>query len=134
MNIPLLIASILTLLAFFLHTFIGDKELRMIEPSPEFDNNFLKQEKWTMARSGWHWVSFDLLFATIGLGIINFTDLLESERLLLQILVVYFLGYGFVWLIGIAISKKFPKNYLKLGQWMLLWIISGLIYWAVIQM
>lgn len=129
MNIPILIANIFTLLAFIIHTFIGDKELKIIEP--ENDDKYLKQEKWTMARSGWHWVSFDILFATIGLGIINFSDFLESERLLLQILSIYFLGYGIVWLIGIAISKSFPKNYLKLGQWILLWLISGLIYLGI---
>ena len=128
MNIPILIASILTLLAFFLHTFVGDRELKLIEPADANDEKYLKREKWTMARSGWHWISFDLLFATIGLGIINFTDLLDNEKQLLQILAIYFFGYGVVWLIGIAISKRFPKNYLKLGQWILLWLISGLIY------
>lgn len=131
MNILILLANILTLLAFFIHTFMGDRELKTIEPENENDENYLKREKWTMARSGWHWISFDLLFATIVLGIINFTDYLESEKLLLQILAIYFLGYGIVWLIGIAISKSFPKNYLKLGQWILLWLISGLIYWGL---
>jgi len=131
MNIPILMANILTLLAFISHTFMGDKELKIIEPENENDEKHLKREKWTMARSGWHWVSFDLLFATIGLGLINFTNSLESEQLLLQILAVYFLGYGIVWLIGITISKRFPKNYLKLGQWILLWLISGLIYWGL---
>lgn len=129
MNIPILIANILTLIAFIVHTFIGDKELKMIEP--ENDDKYLKQEKWTMARSGWHWVSFDLLFATIGLGVINFSDILENEKLLLQILSIYFLGYGIVWLVGISISKSFPKNYFKLGQWILLWFISGLIFWGL---
>lgn len=128
MNTSLLIANVLTLLAFFIHTFMGDRELKIIEPDSENDEKYLKQEKWTMARSGWHWISIDLLFATIGLGIINFTDFLESERLLLQILAIYFLGYGIVWLIGIGISRSFPKNYLKLGQWILLWLISGLIF------
>ncbi|CAM1361319.1 conserved membrane hypothetical protein [Tenacibaculum sediminilitoris] len=129
MNTPILIANILTLLAFFIHTFMGDKELKIIEP--EDDPKHLKREKWTMARSGWHWISFDLLFASIGLGLINFTDYLENETLLLQLLAIYFFGYGVAWLIGITISKKFPKNYLKLGQWMLLWLISGLIYWGI---
>jgi hypothetical protein len=115
MNIPILIASILTLLAFIIHAFIGDRELKIIEPEDEKDDKYLKREKWKMARSGWHWISFDLLFATIGLGLINFTNNLANEKLLLQILAVYFLGYGIVWLIGIAISKNFPKNYLKLG-------------------
>jgi hypothetical protein len=131
MNIPILIANILTLFAFFIHTFMGDHELKTIEPENENDEKYLKREKWTMARSGWHWISLDLLFATIGLGIINFTDFLESESLLLQILAIYFLGYGVVWLIGIAISKSFPKNYLKLGQWILLWLISVLVYWGL---
>lgn len=131
MNIPILLASILTLLAFFIHTFVGDKELKIIEPENENDEKYLKREKWTMARSGWHWISFDLLFATIGLNLINFTDFLSSEKQLLQILALYFFGYGVVWLIGIIISQKFPKNYLKLGQWVLLWSISGLIYWGL---
>ncbi len=81
-----------------------------------------------MARCGWHWVSFDLLFATIGLGLINFTEYFSNEQLLLQILSAYFLGYAIFWLLTITISKQFPKNYLKLGQWGLLLIISGLIY------
>ena len=132
MNIPILIASLLTGFAFILHTFMGDKELKLIVPDLKNDPDFIKQEKWTMARSGWHWVSFDLLFATIGLGIINFTNFLENEKLLLQILAIYFLGYGIVWFITISISNSFPKNYLKLGQWILLWIISGLIYWGTL--
>jgi hypothetical protein len=131
MNIPILIANILTLLAFIIHTFTGDKELKLIEPENTNDGKYLKREKWTMARSGWHLVSFDLLFAGIGLGLINFTDFLKNEELLLQILAIYFSGYGIVWIIGIAVSRKFPKNYLKLGQWILLWLISGLIYWGL---
>lgn len=130
MNIPILIASILTFLAFLVHTFMGDRELKLIEPRDQHDRKYLKREKWTMARSGWHWISFDLLFATIGLSVINFTDYLDSENLLLSLLALYFLGYGFAWLIGIVISKSFPGNFIKLGQWILLWMISGLIYWG----
>ena len=130
MNIPLIIAFLLTLSAFFLHTFIGDKELKLIEPEGD-DPKFKKQETWTMTRAGWHWVSFDLLFAAVGLGVINFSDFIENERQLLLILSFYLFGYGIVWLISIFISKSFPKNYLKLGQWMLLWVISGLVYFGI---
>lgn len=131
MNVPILIANILTLLAFVLHTFMGDRELRVIEPGAEADGNFQKREKWTMARCGWHWVSFDLLFATIGLGLINFTNFFDNEKTLLQILTIYFLGYAIAWALTIAISKQFPKNYLKLGQWILLLLISGLLYFGM---
>lgn len=130
MNIPILISNILTLLAFFIHSFMGDKELKLIEPNSAQDKNYEKQEKWTMARCGWHWISFDLLFASIGLGLINFTDFFENEKTLLEILTVYFLGYAIVWAITIVISKQFPKNYLKLGQWILLLVISGLIFYG----
>jgi len=134
MNIPILIASILAFTAFFLHTFMGDKELRLIEPESGAEDNYEKQEKWTMARSGWHWVSFDILFAAIGMAVINFTDYLQNEIQLVRILAFYFFGYGIVWLIGIAISKNFPKNYIKLGQWMLLWVISGLLFLGAMQL
>ncbi len=129
MSTPILIANLLTLFAFVLHTFVGDKELKINEPTAaEQDKNFQKREKWTMARCGWHWVSFDLLFASIGLGLINFTNYFDNEKTLLQILTVYFLGYAVVWALTVAISKQFPKNYLKLGQWILLLLISGLLY------
>lgn len=124
----ILIANILTFLAFLLHTFVGDKELKINEPNEGADEDFQRREKWTVARCGWHWVSLDLLFATIGLALINFTNYFDNEKTLLQILTIYFLGYAVFWIVTIVISKQFPKNYLKLGQWMLLLIISGLIY------
>jgi len=130
MNTPILIANILTLLAFFIHTFIGDRELKSIEPNTDTDNWITKQEKWTMARCGWHWVSFDLLFASVGLALINFTNFFDNEKTLLQILTIYFLGYTIAWAFTIVISKQFPKIYFKLGQWILLLLISGLIYYG----
>ena len=126
MNNSILFANILTLMAFVIHTFVGDKELKLIEPN----DSDLKLEKFTMARCGWHWISIDLLFATIGLGLINFTNYFDSEKTLLQLLSLYFLGYSIVWIFVIFISKPFPKNYLKLGQWILLLLISGLIHYG----
>jgi len=73
-----------------------------------------------------------LLLATIGLVIINHTEFLPDEKILLQILSIYFLGYAVIWFITILSSKEFEKNFLKLGQWMLLLVISGLIYWGTI--
>ena len=129
MNIPILIANTLTLIAFFLHAFVGDKGLKFIEPKIE---NVPKQGRWTLARCGWHLFTIDLLYATIGLGIINFSDYFENEELLLKILAIYFFGYGIAWLVMIALSKKFPMNYLKLPQWILCLVISGLIYLGTI--
>lgn len=131
MNIPILVANILTLLAFFAHTFVGDGELKIIQPALDETDWANKQEKWTMARCGWHWISLDLLFASVGLALINFTDFFDNEKMLLQILSFYFGGYALIWIITVFISKSFPKNYLKLGQWILLLVISVLIYWGI---
>jgi hypothetical protein len=109
MNIPISIANILTLLAFVLHTFVGDKELKINEPNDVTDVNYKKREKWTMVRCGWHWVSFDLLFTTIGLGLINFTSYFDNEKILLQILTIYFLGYAIVWTLTVAITNSSEK-------------------------
>jgi hypothetical protein len=128
MNAALLIANLLTALAFVVHTFIGDKELKINEPSDDSDVNFQKREKWTMARCGWHWVSFDLLLASLGLGLVNFTSFFNDEKTILHLLGIYFLGYALVWFLAIAISKPFANNYLKLGQWVLLLIIGVLIW------
>ena len=131
MSISILIANILTLLAFVIHTLVGDKELKIIEPQAKRDEDLQKREKWTMARCGWHWLSLDLLFASIVLGLINFTQYFNNEETLLQLLAIYFIGYAIVWAVTIALSKQFPKNFLKLGQWLLLLLISGLIYYGV---
>ena len=128
MNIPLVIANLLCLLAFGAHTFIGDKEMRSLEPE-ETEGD--KRQFWTQARAGWHMVSFDLLFATIALSLINLSDWIKDETFLLQILMIYFIGYGVFWLMGLLISKSFPKNLLKLGQWALLWGIAALVWWGI---
>lgn len=129
-NIPILIANVLTGLAFIAHTFVGDMEISSIQPVITITNWNEKQEVWTMARCGWHWISFDLLCATVALALVNFTNFFENKKTILQLLSFYFLGYAIVWLFVIIISNYFPNNFLKLGQWMLLSVISGLIYYG----
>lgn len=129
-NIPILIANVLTGLAFIAHTFVGDMEISSIQPAVTTTNWNEKQEIWTMARCGWHWISFDLLCASVALALVNFTNFFENKKTILQLLSFYFLGYAIVWLFVIIISNYFPNNFLKLGQWMLLSVISGLIYYG----
>lgn len=128
MNTYLIIANILTGLAFIAHTFMGDQELKVLMPSIDESGWLNKQEKWTMARCGWHWISFDLLMATLILLAINFTTWVRQEVFMLQLMTIYFSGYAVFWLVTIIVSKSFAKNYLKLGQWILLIVISALLY------
>ena len=127
MNAVLISANVLVLFTFILHTFGGDKEYRSLEPESV---DLSKQEKWTMGRGAFHIVSADFLLASVGLTLINFTNYFSDKKLLLNILSIYFLAYGVAFLLTVIISRKFPKNYLKLGQWMLLFVISGLIYYG----
>lgn len=128
MNTILIAANILTLLTFIIHTFGGDKELRDIQPDSDSENWKSKQVKWSMARGAFHIVSADFLLATAGLTLINFTDFFEDKILILRILAVYFFAYGIAFLMSLIISKKFKNIYIKLWQWVLMFIISGLIY------
>jgi len=127
MNTIILIANVLVFLTFILHTFGGDREYKSIEPET---GNPSKQENWTMGRGAFHIVSADFLLASIGLTLINFTDYFSDKKLLLNILSVYFFVYGLSFLLTLVISRKFPKSFIKLWQWLLMFIISGLIYWG----
>lgn len=129
-NIPILLANILTVLAFVAHTIGGDLEISTFEPSTHTDHWAEKQQIWTMIRCGWHWISFDLLFASIALALVNFSKFFEQPKSILQLLSLYFFGYAIVWILILLISKSFPYNFLQLGQWMLLLTISGLLYYG----
>jgi hypothetical protein len=127
MNIILIIANILVVLTFIAHTYFGDREYMLLEPK---DGNIDKQEKWTMGRGAFHFVSADFLLASVGLFLINFTSVFTEKKLLLDILAFYFLLYGLSFLIAVLISKKFTNNLFKLAQWILMFLIAGLIYWG----
>jgi len=128
MNTVLLIANILVFFTFLIHTFAGDWEYRKIEPASDDPQRL--RVFWTMGRGAFHIVSIDFLFATIGLVLINFTDYFEETKVLLDLLALYFLGYGIAFLVTLIISKKFPKIFFKMWQWLLMIVIAGLIYWG----
>jgi len=127
MNIPLLIANGLIFLTFAIHTFMGDRELGAIEPPPE---DIPKREKWLMARGAFHIVSADFLLATVGLALVNFTTYFTDKLLILQLLTLYFSAYGLAFLLALVISKKLPNKFIMLGQWLLMFVIAGLIYYG----
>ncbi|MEO0472819.1 MAG: hypothetical protein AAF206_24600 [Bacteroidota bacterium] len=130
MNLPLIAANVLTILAFFVHVFAGDKEVRTIEPREQTQGK--PREVWTLLRCSFHWLSIDLLFAAILMSLINLSLITEHQDIYLKLLWIYFLSYGVIWLLTIRISRSFPKNYLLLGQWMLVIVIGGLSWWASI--
>lgn len=129
MNACLLIANVIALISVIVHIFFGDKDLKSIEPDGKNDK---KLENWIMARGAFHVVSVDMVMITVGLTLINFTDLLHPHRtVLLTIMSIYFLLYALFFFLILIISKPFAKKFLKLCQWALFLLMSGLIYFGM---
>lgn len=126
MNLPILIAGILSLIAFVAHAFVGDNEYQTIKPSS--DDSEKKNETWIQVRSGWHWVSVDLLLSSIALLLMATTEIIKAKSEVLLLLSIYFCVCGLVWLATVLLSKNNIKQVLFLGQWIFCFLMSGLIY------
>lgn len=128
MNGLLIVAQGLLLLAVVAHTWMGDHELQILRPDAQKEGGAL--EKWLQARAGWHIVSWDLLLATLGVSLLTWTDVLAPRAVYCQLLVVYFLGAGMAWLLVLLATPTVAGRWWRLGQWGLLWVIAGLIWWG----
>lgn len=128
MNIAVLIAGLLSLLAFGAHAFLGDKEYQALKPALESEEKL--KETWIQVRGGWHWVSVDLFFFGILLVLMAVTDIIQAKKEVLLLVSLYFLIGGVVWLGTVLLSKNNNKQILILGQWIFCFIMSGLIFWG----
>lgn len=129
MNTFLIIANVVVLASVIFHIIWGDRDIKLIEPD---NSEHKKFENWIMVRGAFHVVSVDMFMVTAGLTLINFTDILDPHRtILLQIMSIYFLLYAVFFFIVIRISGSLPQKFLKLCQWALFLILSGLIYFGI---
>lgn len=126
MNTPILLAGVLSLLAFCAHAFIGDREYHILKPSA--DSSDKAKETWVQVRSGWHWVSVDLLLSGTILLLIATTELIKAKSEISMLLSSYFFVCGMVWLFTVFFSKTTYKQILVLGQWIFCFLMSALIY------
>lgn len=128
MNIPLLVSAVLSTATVFLHVFGGDKEARELQPAATAP---VKQKTvWTMLRGTFHWVTFDLLLATVLQWLLLVSDVIVHKHQALVGLALYFVCAAVFWVINLLVSPKFPRNWLLLGQWLLLLVIAGLLGWS----
>jgi len=126
MNILLLIAAALSLLAFAAHAFVGDMEYRALKPDETSSSK--SKETWLQARCGWHWVSVDLLLSGIVLLLIATTEIIKSKSEISLLLCIYFFVCGVVWFAIVFKSKTNDNQIMVLGQWIFCFLMSGLIY------
>lgn len=128
MQTTTLVAASLSLLAFFAHAWIGDKEFCELKPNQSSKKKLT--ETWIQTRAGWHWVSVDLLLCSAVLFAIALTDLLLAEKQLLLLLSIYFLATGIAWLITVVISKRKDIHLITFSQWVFCLLQSGLCFYG----
>ena len=122
MNIPLLIAGILTILAAFVHSIGG--EMTPIRP---LANAELKEVTKLELRAVWYMVTIHLFASAIMLFILAFA--VNREVVMGRFLAIQFFGYGWAWL-GLAMVKR--VGVFQVPQWVLLFLIAGLTYWGTL--
>ncbi|MEL6615761.1 MAG: hypothetical protein AAFQ43_08490 [Bacteroidota bacterium] len=122
MNVLALIACVLVLLAFGIHTVVGAREFRLF--APEAGD---ARRAWVQALAGWHWVSVSLLASGVLFGVVGASDALPDERSVLGGLALYFGACGLAWLATVAVSgARVPRRYLVLGQWAFCVVVAAL--------
>ncbi|MFQ5652447.1 MAG: hypothetical protein ACE5IY_21150 [bacterium] len=133
MNIPLLIAGLLTLVAFLAHTFVGTKETMQIAPghnAGEGADVETAGRHWVQAMCAFQMVTADLLILSASLIMVAVTDLIEHESIIILLAGSFFVLYLISWLTTLLLLKQKRSQYLFLGQWILWLVNSGLIYWG----
>lgn len=106
-----------------MHAIIGGKEFAFIKPT----DSGKPREVWSQALCGWHWVSVDQLLVSGLLLVVGFSNIIHDESLILLVIGIYFALTGIIWLLTALVSGREIENaWLKLGQWMYCFLISGL--------
>ncbi|MFY0647170.1 hypothetical protein [Sulfitobacter geojensis] len=125
MNIPLLIAACLTLLAFAAHLFAGTRETAALAPPPD---DAARTKHWVQAMCVFQMVSVDLLAITLLLFVAAFRDLGPLEPLLLSGLALLYLAWAGAWLVQLRWLNRPAATIFGLPQWMLFVLCAGLVF------
>lgn len=129
MNISLLLAGILCLIATLVHAYGGEYTLRRTNTQafpkvPNGDADIAKQE----IRFGWHMGTVDLLFS--GLVLVWFSSgvFMHSQQGILYFIVAHFVGYALVIALLPAFSLRRIEPLYRSPQWLLCLLIAVLTY------
>lgn len=132
MNIPLLFAGILCLIATLVHLYGGEYIFRRTSTQafpriPNGDANIAKQE----IRFGWHMVTIDLLFSGLALVWFSFGHFMGSEYGILYFIAAHFVGYAVVIALLPVFALQRIEPLYRSPQWLLCLLIAILTYLGV---
>jgi hypothetical protein len=131
MNYILIVSAFITLVSWLTHSLYGDYALRRLNPrGASWRDDEPAYHSWIMARAGWHAWGVDLLATGIVQLLIVFSTVVPHPRLVLQVFAGYFASYCLFFLLTMLISGAPARLYFRLGQWILMLLISCLLVWA----
>lgn len=123
MNGWLLAAGGLLLVAFFVHSFAGNRFYSSARP----DRDSIRAcDAWLMGRCGMQMIGVDLLMAS-GFLLASGSGVLPRFRALELFLALIYGGWTLGWLLSLAIERSSARHYLRLCQWMLFLAVAALI-------
>jgi len=122
LNIPFLIAGILTAIATLAHSIGG--EITTIRP---LVNAEMKDVPKLELRAVWHMLTIHLFASAIMMFFLAFSVI--GDVVIGKFLALQFLGYGLALLI-LAIVKQ--VGLFQVPQWVLFFLIAGLAYWGTV--
>ncbi len=133
MNLPILVAGVLTFVAFLGHITLGYQESLRVDPRLHKQAALASQPvdlHWTQMMGAWQMVTIDLVVISALLFALAATSLVPSPRTVATGIAVLFALWGVAWLLQLLLLKRETMDYLKLGQWLLWLVNAGLIYWG----
>lgn len=141
MNYPITIVLVIMLVGFIAHMTGGVIQSLSVKPSKvasgsEAGDKSLEEldRNWVQSMCAFQLVSVDLLAVAGVLYLLAFTDALVPRQMIGFAVAGLFLLWGIAWLVQLASLKRKPKDYFRLGHWIVWFVCAGLVYWGSLSL
>ena len=120
------------LVAFFVHSFAGNRLYSAARPAPPNRAVRLARsvsrayDAWLMGRCGMQMIGADLLLAA-GFLLADGAGVIPRSCGLELFLLLTYGGWTAGWLLSLAAERSEPRHYLRLRQWMLFGVVAVLV-------
>lgn len=115
MNACFVSAGIVLLVAFFVHSFAGNRLFSEARPDRSVSRAY---DAWLMGRCGMQMIGTDLLLAA-GFLLSSGFELIPRSRTLELFIWLTYCGWTLGWLLSLAAERADRRHYLRLCQWVL---------------
>ena len=125
MSVPFLIAALLATVAFLGHGLGGElRKLKDLQGTSLPDTDKLE------LRAAWHVVTLTLLWSSITLFVVAFSDFIEHPDTVGEFIALLFFGYSLIWAWIVATTRV--TMLLRLPQWIVALGVAGFSWWGTL--